>query len=146
MRALRTVLTFGLPPSRVDAGLLILRVGIGITLFLRHGIPKILGFSQMAAHFPDPIHIGSHASLLYAILSDAICSILIILGLFTRIAALIVFVNVFTVWVLLQHFAFFGKALNGEMVVLFVVSSLAILVAGAGRFSIDSLLVRKETE
>jgi putative oxidoreductase len=42
----------------------------------------------MQQHFPDPVGIGSTASLLFALIADGICSILIILGLFARLAAL----------------------------------------------------------
>lgn len=141
MAATKKFLTFGFIPPSGDLGLLILRVGVGVSLFLKHGLEKLEHYSRMAAHFPDPLHIGSHATLLFSLLSDSICSILIALGLFTRWAALIVFVNVLAAWSLVHHFLFFGRGSDhGEVVVLYIVSSLALLFAGAGRCSLDRAL------
>ena len=60
---------------RTLSGLLVLRVVLGGTLFWRHGIEKVTHFSQMSSHFPNPIHIGPHASLIYPLISNAICSL-----------------------------------------------------------------------
>ena len=72
-----------------EAGLAILRIGTGATLFLRHGCEKQpMHWAQFMAHFPDPIHIGAHASFFIAFTSDFICSLLLVLGIWTRWAAL----------------------------------------------------------
>jgi DoxX len=68
---------------REDARVAWLRVWTGFILFTKHGLEKLMHFSQMAQHFPDPLHIGSHPSLAFALLSDAICSILVMLGFAT---------------------------------------------------------------
>jgi putative oxidoreductase len=120
-----------------DFGLLVLRVFLGANLFWRHGLPKIQYFSQIAGHFPDPIHIGSHASLIFALISDAICSVLVVLGLATRVAALIVFVNIGVVFVLVAHHPFLSP--EGELLLLFIGGFLALVFTGGGRFSLDSI-------
>ena len=56
------------PAGTIDMGLLVLRVWAGLLLFFQHGLGKVTHFSQMSAHFPNPIHIGPLPSLLYAIL------------------------------------------------------------------------------
>lgn len=118
-----------------DFGLLILRVFFGANLFWRHGLEKIEHFSRMSAHFPDPIHIGSHASLVYALISDAICSVLVFFGLATRVAALIVFVNVAVVFVLVNHHRFTSG--EAELLLLYIGAYLALIFTGGGRFSLD---------
>ena len=75
-----------------DFGLLVLRVVLGGMLFFKHGLEKATHFSQMSSRFPNPVHIGSHASLVFALISDAICSLLVVLGLGTRFAAFIIVV------------------------------------------------------
>ena len=75
------ILTLGFIPSRVDCGLLVLRIGVCLTLFLKHGTEKLFHFSQMAAHFPDPLHIGPVPSLVFAMLGDGLCTLLIVVGL-----------------------------------------------------------------
>jgi putative oxidoreductase len=124
-----------------DFGLLLLRVCAGAVLFLRHGWEKPTKFSMMAAHFPDPVHIGPHASLLFALVSDAICSVLVAIGLATRWASLVVLINVGVAWAFVHHFLFFGRAADhGEICALYLAIYLALLVAGPGRFSVDARL------
>jgi len=119
--------------------LLILRVCAGLSLFLKHGWEKLTGYSVMVQHFPNPIHIGAHASLAFALLSDGICSLLIVLGLFTRPAATIILINLLTVFFLVQHAAFFTNA-HVELVGLYLAAFSAILFAGPGQFSVDAHL------
>ncbi len=127
-----------LPPNS-DSGLLILRLTTITPLFLKHGIEKIFTFSQMAAHFPDPLHIGPVPSLVFAMVSDSICTLLMILGLATRWAAAIVFVNVFVAWALVHHFEFFGHAADhGELIVLYLGVTLTLFLSGPGRYSLDA--------
>ena len=130
-------------PVRTDAALLALRLFTALPLFLKHGTEKLFGFQAMAAHFPDPLHIGVVPSLLYATLSDGICSLLIVLGLATRWSALIVFVNIGVAWAFVHHFAFFGRpGEHGELIVLYLAAMLAIFLAGPGKYSVDAALDR----
>ncbi len=125
-------------PSSVDLGLLFLRVGLCASLFLKHGVEKILHFGSMAQHFPDPFHLGPGTGLAFALLGDSICSMLIILGLAARWAALVSFANIFIAWALVHHFLFFGhEGDHGEVIVLYLAGLLAIFVAGPGKFSLD---------
>jgi putative oxidoreductase len=126
-----------IPPDS-DLGLLILRLTTITPLFLKHGIEKIFTFSQMAAHFPDPLHIGPVPSLAFAMISDSICTLLMIFGIATRWAAAIVFVNVFVAWALVHHFQFFGHAADhGELIVLYLGVTLTLFFSGPGRYSFD---------
>jgi len=121
-----------------DWGLLCLRVWFGLSLFLKHGFEKPTNFAQMALHFPNPLHLGPIPSLLFALISDAICSILILLGLATRLAASFIFVNIFIAWSFVHTFQFFGRgADHGEAMVLYLGGFLAMAIMGAGRFSLD---------
>ncbi len=136
-------LTLGFVPSSKDCGLLVLRIGIGLSLFLKHGTEKLFGFSQMAAHFPDPLHIGATPSLVFAMLGDGICTLLMIPGLATRWAAAISFINIFVAWAFVHHFQLIGRgADHGELMVLYLVGFLTIFVAGPGRHSLDARLER----
>ena len=121
-----------------DAALLALRWFTLVSLFLRHGLEKVFTFSAMTAHFPDPLHIGVVPSLLFAMLSDSICSVLIIVGLATRWAALIVFTNIAVAWAFVHHFQFFGPgADHGELMVLYLGVMITLILAGPGKYSID---------
>jgi putative oxidoreductase len=126
-------------PHSVDLALLVLRVWMGMNLFLKHGLGKLLGYSEMVARFPDPLHIGAQTSLVIALVSDGICSVLVILGLATRWSAFIIFANVFVAWATVVHFQFFGRgATSGELMFLYLGGFLSIFLAGPGSFSLDS--------
>jgi putative oxidoreductase len=137
----KTALNRTAPAGTIDIALLVLRVWMGLLLFFQHGMGKILHFSQMAGHFPNPIHIGPLPSLLFATLSDAICSLLVVLGVGTRYAALIVVINLATAFTLVHQFKLSGPH-GGELPLLFCGAFLALVIAGAGRYSVDAAFFR----
>jgi len=140
---MRNLLQMTVIPTNSNTGLLALRLAGVVPLLLKHGWEKLFTFSAMAAHFPDPLHIGVVPSLVFAMLSDSICSVLIILGLATRWAALIAFVNLAVAWAFVHHFAFFGRgADHGELIVLYLAILLTLFLSGAGKYSVDALLER----
>ena len=94
-------------------GLLVLRAA-ALSLFLKHGLEKLTGYSTMVQHFPDPLHIGAHAGLAYALLSDGICSVLVIIGLATRPAAAVILINVLTAFFLVHHAAYFSQHIRSS--------------------------------
>jgi putative oxidoreductase len=123
-------------PEAPNLGLLLLRVLVGASLFLGHGFQKVTGFSHMAQHFPNPLHIGAHSSFAFALISDALCSLLLVIGLGTRWAALIIAINTGVAFTLVHKMRFTGEH-NGELAWLYLAASLALFCAGAGRFSVD---------
>lgn len=115
-------------------GLLILRVILGVSLFYHHGLERITHFSRMAGHFPNLVHfgshsVGSHVSLIFALASDGVCSLLVALGLATRAAALIVAINLTVVFFLVDP---------RELVLVYLAGFLTLIFAGPGRFSLDA--------
>lgn len=147
MASFNDFITMRFVPERTQAGLALLRICAGATLFIRHGWEKQPAhWAQFLSHFPDPIGIGSHPSFFVAFVSDFICSILLILGLGTRWAALYCFGNIFVAWAFVHHFAFFGKGPqpdHGELMVLYMAAFLTILIAGPGLASLDRAIGRK---
>ena len=130
-------------PSNSDAGLLLLRIGTGLILFLRHGWEKVSQLTLSNPHFPDPLHIGHNTTWVLAMLSDGICSLLIILGVGTRWLSLYCFFNIFIAWSLIHHFTFLGKtpgADHGELIAQYLVAFAVLMVAGPGRYSVDAKL------
>jgi putative oxidoreductase len=120
-------------------GLLILRVSVGLSLFLKHGLEKLTGYSTMVQHFPNPIHIGAHASLAFALLSDGICSLLVVFGLATRPASAIILINLLTAFFFVHRAAFFSNA-HVELVWVYMAVFATLVATGPGRISIDARL------
>jgi putative oxidoreductase len=120
-------------------GLLLLRLGTGLILFLKHGLEKLTGYSTMVQHFPDPLHVGAHFGLAFALLSDGICSVLVVLGLATRPAAAWILINLLTAFFFVHHAAFFSQS-HVELVALFITVFAAIVFTGPGYLSVDALL------
>jgi putative oxidoreductase len=136
MTAISKVFGLGFVPLNLDLALLVLRIGMGFSLFLRHGWEKVSGFSAMAAHFPDPLHLGPVPSLAFALVSDAICSILIIFGLATRLAAAVCAVNLLVAFSLVHHFTLLGQR-TGEVAYLYLCGMILLILVGPGKFSLD---------
>ena len=140
----RRVLLLGSISPRVDVSLFVLRVWVGMTLFLRHGLDKLFGSPDAISQFPDPLHLGSHFSFMVATGSDGFLSILVVAGLATRWSALLVFGNIFVAWAFVLHFQFFAHGVSpGEAMVLYLGGLITIAMAGPGRFSADSFLVKR---
>jgi len=109
-----------------------------LPLFLKHGTEKLFRFQHMTQHFPDPLHIGVVPSLLFATLSDGICSLLILVGLATRWAALVCFINIFVALVFVHHFMIFGpQGDHGELMLLYLAAMAMLFLGGAGKLSVD---------
>ncbi len=128
--------------ASMSIGLLLLRVFAGLSLFLKHGLEKLTGYSTMVQHFPDPIHIGAHAGLAYALLSDGICSILVVLGLGTRLSSIVILVNLLTAFFLVHHAAYFSNS-HVELVWAYIAVFAALVFTGPGRISLDAKLNRQ---
>ncbi len=135
-------------PLNTDLARLCLRVVFFGTLFIKHGIEKLFTFGALhkafLAHHLDPLHIGVLPSLMFATLADGICTLLLVFGLFTRLASVIVFINVFVVWGFVEHFPYVGPgSAHGETLVLYLGGALALFLGGAGKYSIDGLMDQK---
>jgi len=120
-----------------DLSLFLLRAGFGFLIFLNHGLPKLTGFAERKDRFYDPFGLGSPASLILIIFAEVFCALLITMGLFTRLAALVL-VIAFLVIVFMRHK---GDPLKEfEDAVLYLLVFIAILLCGPGKWSIDKLM------
>lgn len=124
-------------PSSTDVELLFVRLVFAGSILLKHGYRKVLHFHEMAQTFPDPIHIGPVASLVFATVSDAF----IIAGLMTRLSSAYVAIIIFVAWAFHHKFHVLrNEADHGEICVLYIAAMTAPVIGGPGRFSIDARL------
>lgn len=130
------ILAAGAPGA--DLGRLVLRVALGV-LILLHGIAKLesgVGFiTGMLVKAGLPAQLGY---LVYV--GEIVAPLLLIVGLFTRPAALAVLVNMLVAIVLVHRAELFKIGGQGgwalELQGLFLFTALAVALLGAGRFSV----------
>ncbi|PWT96315.1 MAG: DoxX family protein [Bacteroidetes bacterium] len=118
-----------------NLALFVLRVGVGI-LLLMHGYNKIEHFDTMKNTFLNFLGMGSTTSLILSIFAELFCSIFIILGLFTRLAAIPIIIDLTVALWKIHHFNFFG---DGEKASLYLLAFIAILLVGPGKASVDGM-------
>lgn len=126
----------------LSVGLLVLRVGVGVMMMV-HGIQKIQGFDAMAGGFPDPLGVGNKTSLILAIGAEFGCSILVIVGLATRLAALpLAFTMIIAVFVI--HGA--DPWQKRELAALYLLIYSSLVFTGPGTLSLDHLWMSRRKQ
>lgn len=130
-------------PTNTDIGLLALRVGMFLNLFIRHGWEKFAEYDFLSTHIPDPLHIGVKGSFFAAMIADSILSIFLIFGFATRLSALFVLSTLVVAWTLVDKFAYIGHrqwSEHGEVTLAYIAALVAVIVMGPGRYSVDAQL------
>ncbi len=116
---------------------LVLRLVFGLLLCINHGFDKLLHFSKLEYTFPDPFHIGHRWTLVCCIFAEVFCSLLLTLGLFTRIAALVLVINMAVAAFIIHK----GQSLAiHEPALLYLSAFFAVLMVGPGRVSVDGMM------
>jgi len=121
-----------------DLGKLVLRLTLGILLLL-HGIAKLrYGVDWLAGPLAAK---GLPAAVSYGVyVGEVLAPVLLILGLFARLGALIALVNMLFAFGLMHMDQLFEITNTGgwalELQGFFLFTSLAVLLMGAGRFSL----------
>lgn len=125
---------------KVDAVLLFLRLFFGGFILL-HGFPKLEKLLSGSTEFADPFGIGAQASLFLTVFAEFVCAILLILGLFTRLAVIPLIVTMLTaVFIIHGNDPLSDK----EHASLYLIVFFCIYLLGPGRFSIDDKLFRSK--
>jgi len=123
--------------TTIDVARLVLRVMLGV-LILLHGISKIRGGPGFILDIVDKAGLPEPFGYLVYV-GEVVAPILVIIGLFTRAAALVIAINMI-VAILLVHVAqFFTLADSGgwalELQGLYVAVAIGVALLGAGRYS-----------
>ena len=123
-----------------DAGLLLLRLGVGGLMLTQHGWGKLLSYGDKAATWADPIGVGPELSLALAIFAEVVCAALIVIGLATRGAAVPLAITMFVAAFVVHWDDPFAKK---EFALLFLIPCLTLIGTGAGRWSVDGWWARR---
>ena len=142
----------GTRDATASLGFLALRVMVGLMMLIGHGIPKIQDVATRKTFFyvPDlpPFNLMSPTvSLLLCIGAEVIAASMIIIGLATRPAAFVLGLSL-----VVAAFGFLGTAPwfvkpptvtdAKELSLMYLIPVIAIILAGAGNFSLDSIIYR----
>ncbi len=123
-------------PLTLNLGLLLLRVTIGC-MMLVHGLPKLMSLLSGTIEFADPLGLGPQLSLFLAVGAEVGCSLLLIFGLFTRLATLPLIITMGVAITIIHGADPYSKK---EMALLYLLPYLTLLLTGAGQFSLDQLV------
>ncbi len=130
-----------IPPS-ADLALLVLRLCFGGAMLVLHGWGKLANYSDMLAKFGDPIGLGKAPSLMLVIFAEVVCAAMLAVGLFTRLAALILGFTMGVAFFIAHGGKLSGPG-SGEMAFLFLAVCVALFLAGGGKFSVDAKMGAK---
>lgn len=124
-------------PLSADLGLLILRVTLGFSMLMLHGWNKFQNFGTIGPKFMSLFGvIPPQVSLGMAIFAEVLCSVLLILGLFTRFAALALAITMAVAFFIQHKGQLIGPG-NGELAMVYLTGFITLLAAGGGKYGAD---------
>ena len=122
-----------------NIAMLLLRVCFGAVLMVKHGFTKVMNFATLQHTFYDFLGLGPKFSLILILFAEIFCSLLIVLGLFTRWSCIPIIISM--IIVIFGHDA--GKDLVDSELALFYLSAfLTLLFVGPGSISVDGMIGR----
>lgn len=121
-------------PRNIDFVLLLLRLTVA-AFMLTHGWDKFLRlFGDAPIQFADPIGIGATASLVLTVFSEVFCSVFLIFGFVTRLSAVPLLITMLVAAFIVHASDGFGRQ---ELPLFYAISYVILIIAGAGKLSVD---------
>ncbi|MEO6316604.1 MAG: DoxX family protein [Chitinophagaceae bacterium] len=133
---MKKLLSIGYRDWSFNLAMLVLRLCAG-ALIIPYGYKKLIHFAEQKDKFTNFMGIGSPLSLSLVIFAEFFCGMLIVLGLFTRLAAIPLIVVMGVVVLTINHGNIFGK---DQQAAFFLACFIAIFLCGPGKASADGLI------
>lgn len=125
--------------KRLSIVLLVMRVVFGI-LLMTHGFQKLSAFGMLAdGAFPDPLGIGSAASVSLAIFGELLCAAAFIIGFLYRLSLIPMIVTMLVAFVSVHG----CSVADGELAFVYLLVFIFMYILGAGRYSVDAFIVSR---
>ncbi len=133
---MKKLLSVKYSPGAFNAAMLILRTGAGV-LMLSHGYDKLIHFNEKHNQFMSFMGMSSTVSYTLVVFAEFFCSVLLIMGLFTRLATIPLIIAMSVALIKAHGGDFWG---DGEHAALYLCTYLVLLFTGPGRISIDGMI------
>lgn len=122
-----------------DGATLLTRLVLG-GFMMYHGYGKITNYDMILPQFTDIIGIGAKLSFQLVIFAEFFCAFLVLIGLFTRLAAVPILITMGVAFFIAHgKDAFSVKELSG----IFLLLSVIVIITGGGRYSMDRAVFKK---
>lgn len=147
---MKKLLSTTIEPIHLSLGLLLLRIIIGVVMAF-YGYQKLMHFNEMAASdfwakeisflgFTGKIPLG------LTIFAEFFCSLLLLIGLFTRLSLIPLLICMGYIVVVVSKFSIISSGDNGTQVntaFVYFIIYLALFLTGPGKYSVDAQLSKK---
>lgn len=138
---MKKILNLDSPAGVKDIMQLIVRIGIPLMLIANHGYPKLMKlFSGDNIQFMNVFGMGETTSFVLVTISEFFCASLVIIGLFTRGAAVVLTIQFL---ILVFHIHWADALAIKELPIIYLVTFTYFLFMGPGKYSLDYLLHKK---
>ena len=136
----RHIVSVSTSAGTFNFSMLVFRVVLSLELMVVHGFKKIGIHVAEAEKVPNPLHLPEVINNAFAISANLIFPVLVILGLFTRIAILPILAVTLTGYFVLH---WNDALLIKDTPFMYSLSYLLIMVLGPGRYSVDYFIENK---
>lgn len=120
-----------------NIAMLLLRISFGTVMMVKHGFAKVMNFAALEHSFYNFLGLGSKFSLILILFAEIFCSLLIVLGLFTRWACLPLIIAMLVV----IFGADAGKnMLDSELAIFYLTAFTTLAFCGPGTISVDGMI------
>jgi len=120
----------------------ILRLMAGLFMLCFHGYPKLQKFDYLITVFPDPLGVGSTASLCLVIFAEVFCSILLITGTTVRLASIPLMITMFVAAFIIHAD---DPISNIELPLMYLTIYATLFISGPGKWAFQPQLRPKIT-
>ena len=136
---MKKLFTTGYTTLSIHITTLLLRVGFGVLMIPTYGYGKWVNYQDKKGDFYDFMGLGGSISMGLTIFAELFCSVLLVLGLFTRLATIPLIITMLVI-ISVHDWNLFDKH---ELAPAFLTGYLAILLLGPGRYSLDAWIGKR---
>lgn len=140
MKIMQRINTINDPLLSLDYGMLFFRICVSVQIIVVHGLKKIGIGTGIAETVPNPFHLPDLFNQFFAIASNLVFPLFVIVGFYTRLATIPILAVTLSGYFVV-HWG--GSLLESDIPFMYSICFLLIAFCGPGKFSIDTLYRKK---